>query len=141
MTAVLADGPPEDVQVRRWLASLGRLHSGALLRVACARWSVMRSAGLVAPTEIAVRSLHRRMRGSLFRDAIELADLAIGGDDLRGAGIPAGPIYAKILHALLELVLADPSRNTPDGLLAAVPAIVASLGAGGTSTDHHSTEH
>jgi tRNA nucleotidyltransferase (CCA-adding enzyme) len=141
MAAALVDGRPDDVQVRRWLASLGRLYSGAFLRIACARWSVMRSAGRVAPTGVAVRSLHRRMRGSLFRDPIELADLAIGGDDLRGAGIPAGPIYAKILHALLELVLADPSRNTPDALLAAVPAIVASLGAGGTSTDHHSTEH
>jgi tRNA nucleotidyltransferase (CCA-adding enzyme) len=141
MAAGLVDGRPDDVQVRRWLASLGRLYSGAFVRIACARWSVMRSAGLVAPTEVAVRSLHRRMRGSLFRDPIELADLAIGGDDLRGAGIPAGPIYAKILHALLDLVLADPSRNTPDALLAAVPAIVASLGARGTSTDHHSTEH
>jgi len=134
------NGQPEDIQVRRWLASLGRLHAGAFLRIASARWSVMRSAGLVAPTEAAVRSLHRRMRRSLFRDPIELADLAINGDDLRRAGIPAGPIYAKILHALLELVLADPSRNTPDALLASVPAIAASLGAGGTSTDHHSTE-
>src|SRR4029078_11715658 len=83
--------------------SRGRLHAGAFLRIASARWSVMRSAGLVAPTEAAVRSLHRRMRRSLFRDPIELADLAINGDDLRRAGIPAGPIYAKILHALLEL--------------------------------------
>jgi tRNA nucleotidyltransferase (CCA-adding enzyme) len=140
MTAALTDGHPADVQARRWLASLGRLHSGAFLRIACARWSVMRNAGLVAPTERAVRSLHRRMRRSLFRDPIEVADLRIGGDDLRHAGIPAGPIYAKILHALLELVLEDPSRNTPDVLLAAVPAIVASLRAAATSTDHHSTE-
>ena len=141
IAAALVNGQPEDIQVRRWLASLGRLHAGAFLRIASARWSVMRSAGLVAPTEAAVRSLHRRMRRSLFRDPIELADLAINGDDLRRAGIPAGPIYAKILHALLELVLEDPSRNTPTALLAAVPAMVARLGEEGTSGDHHSTEH
>jgi tRNA nucleotidyltransferase (CCA-adding enzyme) len=141
MTAALVDGHPTDVQVRRWLASLGRLHVGAFLRIACARWSVMRNAGLVAPTEAAVRSVHRRMRRSLFRDPIEVADLQIGGDELRSAGIPAGPIYAKILHALLERVLDDPARNAPDALLAEVPAIVASLGAGATSADHHSTEH
>jgi hypothetical protein len=70
------------------------------------------------------------MRRSLFGDAIELADLRVTGDDLRRVGIRAGPIYAKILHALLEQVLEDPARNTPDALLAEVPAIVAALGGG-----------
>ena len=137
----LPERRPTDVQVRRWLASLGRMHAGAFLRVASARWSVMRTAGLFAPSQAAVRSLHRRMRRSMFRDPIGVADLAIGGDELRSAGIPAGPIYAKILRALLEFVLEDPARNTPDALLAEVPAIVATLGAGATSADHHSTEH
>jgi tRNA nucleotidyltransferase (CCA-adding enzyme) len=140
ITEALTERRPSDAQVRRWLASLGRMHAGAFLRVACARWSVMRTAGLFAPTEVAVRSLHRRMRQSMFRDPIELADLRIGGDELRSAGIPAGPIYAKILHALLERVLEDPASNAPDALLAEVPAIVASLGAR-ASADHHSTEH
>jgi len=71
------------------------------------------------------------MRRSQFRDPIELADLQISGDDLRRAGIRAGPIYAKILHALLERVLEDPARNTPDALLAEVPAILATFGGGG----------
>ncbi len=132
MAEVLPPQRPTDMQVRRWLASLGRLQAGAFLRVACARWAVMRTAGLLAPSEAAVRSLHRRMRRSMFRDPIEVADLAIGGDELRSAGIPAGPIYAKILRALLERVLEDPARNTPDALLAEVPRIVASLGDGGT---------
>ena len=132
MAAALPAQRPTDMQVRRWLASLGRLQAGAFLRVACARWAVMRTAGLLAPSGAAVRSLHRRMRRSMFRDPIEVADLAIGGDELRSAGIPAGPIYAKILRALLERVLEDPARNTPDALLAEVPRIVASLGDGGT---------
>ena len=52
----------------------------------------------------------------------------VSGDDLRRLGIPAGPIYAKILHALLERVLEDPARNTPEALLAEVPQLAASLG-------------
>ena len=130
LTATLLAGPPEESRVRRWLARIGRLHAGAFLRIALARWTAVRAAGGTTPDAAAVRSLHRAMRRSLFRDAIELADLQVTGDDLRHAGIPAGPIYAKILRALLEQVLEDPARNTPDVLLAAVPAIVAALGGG-----------
>jgi hypothetical protein len=67
------------------------------------------------------------MRRVLYRDPIELADLQVDGDDLRRAGIPAGPIYAKILHALLERVLDEPARNTPEALLSEVPRLVAAL--------------
>jgi hypothetical protein len=79
------------------------------------------------------------MRRSLYRDPIELADLRIGGEDLRRAGIPRGPIYAKILHALLEQVLEEPARNTPEALLAEVPRLAASLGGGGPVV--HPSEH
>jgi tRNA nucleotidyltransferase (CCA-adding enzyme) len=128
MSVALLAGRPAASQVRRWLARIGRLYVGAFLRVALARWTALRAAGRATPDGAAVRSLHRAMRRSLFGDAIELADLRVTGDDLRRAGIRAGPIYAKILHALLEQVLEDPARNTPDALLAEVPAIVAALG-------------
>jgi tRNA nucleotidyltransferase (CCA-adding enzyme) len=140
IAAALTAGPVADVQVRRWLSRLGRLSAGAFLRVAGARWCARRSLGLDAPDARAVRTLHRRMRRSLFGDPIELANLAIGGDDLRHAGIPAGPIYAKILGALLEWVLEDPSRNTRDALLRQVPVVVAALGGGGGASDHPSTD-
>jgi len=130
MGVSLRDGTAPDHQVRRWLARIGRTYAGAFLRVAMARWSAMSRAGQPTPDAAAVRSLHRAMRRSLFRDPIELADLQVTGNDLRRAGIPAGPIYAKILHALLERVLEEPARNTPDALLAEVPAIVAALGGG-----------
>ena len=68
------------------------------------------------------------MRRILYRDPIALADLQVSGDDLRRLGIPTGPIYAKILNALLERVLEDPARNTPEALLAEVPQLAASLG-------------
>jgi hypothetical protein len=67
------------------------------------------------------------MRRVLYRDPIALADLQVSGDDLRRLGIPAGPIYAKILNALLQQVLEDPARNTPEALLAEVPQLAASL--------------
>ncbi len=58
------------------------------------------------------------MLRSAFRDPVELADLALDGDDLRRGGIPAGPGLGKILHALLARVVEDPSANTPGTLLA-----------------------
>jgi hypothetical protein len=127
MSEALLAGAPPDSQVRRWLARVGRTYAGALLRVALARWTALARAGRATPDAAAVRSLHRSMRRSLFRDPIELADLHVSGDDLRRVGIPAGPIYAKILHALLERVLEEPSRNRAETLLAEVPAIVAAL--------------
>jgi tRNA nucleotidyltransferase (CCA-adding enzyme) len=123
----LIAGAPSDAQVRRWLAAVGRLHAGAFLRVALARWDVIRARGGAAPAPAAVRALHRRMQAMRFSGALELGDLAVNGDDLRRAGIPAGPMYAKILNALLEQVLDDPARNTPETLLADVPRLVAGL--------------
>jgi tRNA nucleotidyltransferase (CCA-adding enzyme) len=141
MRATLVAGSPTDAEVRRWLSTLGRLHAGAFLRVAAARWRAERDAGAAAPSDAAVRALHRRMRRAMYRDAIQLADLCIGGDDLRRLGIPAGPIYAKILQALLERVLDDQARNTPEALLAEVPRIAAAAAGGEAGeVDHPSTE-
>ena len=133
MSAALAAREVPDLQVRRWLARLGRMHAGGFLRVAAARWSALRASGGDAPSDATVRSLHRRMRRSLYRDPLELADLRVGGDDLRRAGIPAGPIYAKILHALLEWVLEDPARNTPEALHAEALRLWKVLGRSGES--------
>jgi tRNA nucleotidyltransferase (CCA-adding enzyme) len=140
MGAALLAGSPPDAQVRRWVASLGRLETGPFLRIALARWQATRAAGGVAPADAAVRALHRRMRRTLYRDPIALADLQVGGDDLRRMGIPAGPIYAKILNALLERVLEDPARNTPERLLAEVPQLAASFGGHAGPVGQPSTE-
>jgi tRNA nucleotidyltransferase (CCA-adding enzyme) len=128
IAAALVAGSVGDAPLRRWVASLGRLESGAFLRVALARWQAVRDAGGIAPTDASVRSVHGRMRRVLYRDPIAVGDLEISGDDLRRLGIPTGPIYAKILNALLERVLEDPARNTPEALLAEVPPLAASLG-------------
>lgn len=127
IAAGLDAGTPTDADVRRWLGRIGRLHAGGFLRVAQSRWCARRAAGMPAPAAAAVRALHRRWVRGRFSDAIEIGDLAIGGDELRAAGIPAGPIYAKILHALLERVLEAPARNTPETLLAELPQVLAAL--------------
>ena len=122
----LQAGAPSDVQVRRWLATLGRLHAGGFLRVAGARWNARRKAGHAAPSAAAVRALHRRLVRGRF-DPIEVGDLAIGGGELQRAGIEPGPIYARILLTMLELVLDDPARNTPEALLAELPGVIVTL--------------
>ena len=127
MASAVEAGAPSDADVRRWLGRMGRLHAGAFLRVADARWCALREAGMPAPSAAARRAVYRRLLRARFTAAIELGDLAIGGDELRSAGIPAGPIYAKILNALLEHVLDAPARNTPEALLAELPLVVAAL--------------
>ena len=50
-------------------------------------------------------------------DCVNIKDLAITGSDVIKAGIPAGPEVGRILKALLEEVLDDPSKNTKEYLL------------------------
>ena len=107
-----------DVAVRRWVAVAGRLRVGAVMRLAAARFAAERAAGLPAPAAEAVASAYRRMQRTAFRDPVEIGDLAVDGDDLRGAGISAGPAIGRTLDALLEWVLEDPARNTRAKLLA-----------------------
>jgi tRNA nucleotidyltransferase/poly(A) polymerase len=136
--AAALEGPAvADVDVRRWHAELGRIHAGPFLRVAGARWSAMREKGQQAPSAAAVRVMHRRMFGARHSGVVEIGDLAVGGDELRAAGIPAGPIYAKILRALLERVLDDPSRNTPGWLMTEALRIRATLDSEHTTLNHH----
>jgi tRNA nucleotidyltransferase (CCA-adding enzyme) len=116
--AALVDAePPEDAQVRRWVASIGRLQVGAFMRLANGIWESRRARGMPAPSPLSVRSLYRRMQTSAFRDPIDLGSLAIDGDDLRAVHVAPGPMLGKILQALLDSVLDDPARNTRDWLL------------------------
>jgi len=104
-----------DADVRRWVASIGRLDVPPFMRIASALWRARHRDQRAIPAR--VHSLYRRMMAASRRDPIAIADLAIDGDDLRAAGIPPGPMLGKILQALLTAVLEDPSRNTRDWLL------------------------
>ena len=114
---MLADGAADDGDVRRMAARVGRLRVAPFGRVANAIWNACRSAGQRAPEKRAVRLFYRRLLHSAFHDPIELADLAIDGDDLRSAGIPGGKHVGKILARMLDDVLNDPANNQRQLLL------------------------
>ena len=116
-------GVPADAALRALAASLGRLRAAGFSRLLAARLAVTEPP---VPAPI-LRMFHRRLLRVAFRDAIEVADLAVDGDDLRAAGIAAGPTLGRILQALIAEVIEDPSANTRDALLARARAM-ASVG-------------
>lgn len=105
---------PDDAALRRLAADVGRLRVAAFVRLACARITV----SWPNVSARAMRTLYRRLLRIAFGHAIEIADLAVDGDDLRRAGIAAGPQLGRTLHRLLEAVIEDPSCNTREALLA-----------------------
>jgi tRNA nucleotidyltransferase (CCA-adding enzyme) len=125
-----AQGPPAAARVRGWAAAIGRTRVPHFFRVAAARWNAMRIASEPGepgadharprhiPDAPRVHAAYRVVIHAAYHDPIELADLAIDGDDLARVGIGPGPAVGRILHALLGAVLEDPRRNTRDTLLA-----------------------
>jgi len=117
--ALAAGALPDDPALRRLAVDVGRLRVNAFLRLAAARWAHDPQIGPAL-----VRRLFRRLMHIAFHDPIEIADLAIDGDDLRQIGVRAGPELGRVLQRLRLLVIDDPARNTRDELLrlAAEPA-------------------
>ena len=104
-----------------WLdavAATGRTQWGLVVRLIAAQWDAARARGDAAPAPAVLHAVYRRGLRIAYRDPIELADLAVDGDDLRSAGVPGGPRLGTVLHALLAAVVEDPSLNTRDALLA-----------------------
>jgi tRNA nucleotidyltransferase (CCA-adding enzyme) len=120
-----ADAPADPV-LRRWAAIAGRTRLAHVLRIAAARWSAERQAGIAAPSAERVRSVYRRAVRIAYRDAIEVGDLAVNGRDLEKMGI-TGPAVGKTLRSLLESVINDPAVNSRERLLEAARAGSSSL--------------
>jgi len=93
------------VDVRRWMAAVGEAVSDL---VTLATWRSMSEGGWIR--EVAVVET----RG----DATSRGALAVNGDDLRAAGVAAGPAIGAALERLLDAVLEDPACNTRERLLA-----------------------
>ena len=115
--ALVGDRRPVDAELRRWVAAITRTRVGMFMRLATAVWSAARVSGQRSPAPAAVHALYRRMLVIAFRDPLDLGSLAVDGEDLRRAGIPAGPELGKILRSLMTAVIEDPARNTTDWLL------------------------
>ncbi|HJU66033.1 MAG TPA: CCA tRNA nucleotidyltransferase [Gemmatimonadaceae bacterium] len=111
-------GAATPARVRLWVARAGRSYVGSVFRVGRARFAASRTLGEAAPPALAVACIYRRALRSAFRDAVTIGDLAIDGNDLADAGMPAGPMVGRVLRQLLEAVLEDQSLNTRDRLLA-----------------------
>jgi len=124
-------GAITDAAIRRWAAATGRTQLAGFFRVAEARWAAMRSAGIPAPSRETASSVYRRALRIAYRDPIELADLSVDGEDLQG--IAQGRALGKILRALLDWVVEDPSRNVRDQLLEEAARLARQIngGAGG----------
>jgi tRNA nucleotidyltransferase/poly(A) polymerase len=118
MDALEGTGPVSDSTLRRWAAQAGRTDLADALRVGMAT-SLARQSPPQSSGSAAWRSMYRRAIRTAYRDPVEIADLAVDGEDLmRDAGIAAGPLVGKTLRALRDWVLDDPTRNTRDALLA-----------------------
>jgi hypothetical protein len=107
---------------RQWAAAVGRTRIGPLIRIAASVWAAQAADGAPAPGPSRVRAAYRSLLRSAYHDPIEIADLAVDGEDLARAGIPPGPQVGKILRSLLAIVLEDPARNTHSELLAIATA-------------------
>lgn len=118
------DGVDDPAALRRIVSGIGRLRVLATLRAFAAIWAARRESGSAAPTGAAVARLARTMLRVAFRDPIALGDLAVSGDELRSVGLKPGPLMGRILHQLLQRVLADPAVNTPAQLLALAAQLV-----------------
>lgn len=59
---------------------------------------------------------YKSMIDEALRDPISVKMLAVNGETLKELGVPVGPSYGHILHALLEEVLDNPALNTKDRL-------------------------
>ena len=119
--AALAAGAPAARDVRRWVARIGRMRTETFFALT----SALLRARHPTDTALAERlgALSKLAVIIAFRDAIEIADLAVDGEDLHKAGVKNGPQMGKTLHALLEKVIDDPSLNTNATLLALAKSI------------------
>jgi tRNA nucleotidyltransferase (CCA-adding enzyme) len=110
-------GMPGAGDMRRWVARIGRMRTETFFTLNAALWRARLAINENAELEARLDAVTREAVAVAFRDPIEIADLAVDGEDLLKAGIPNGPRMGQTLHALLDRVIADPATNTPAKLL------------------------
>jgi tRNA nucleotidyltransferase (CCA-adding enzyme) len=133
--AVLVQRDATPVELRRWVAAVGRTRADAFCRLmgalAAARSATPHDEHGAPQPDANVVDRYERFRAEAvavaFRDPVEIADLAIDGEDLRKAGVQPGPAMGRVLKALLDMVIEDPALNTP-GVLMKIAAGLATEG-------------
>ena len=98
---------------RRWLASVGDAWEDLFeLHFAAAR-----AAGEPRAERYLEATRERVREERQGEPALDLAGLAVKGDDLLALGMSPGPLVRLLLEELLEQVLEDPGRNERETLL------------------------
>ena len=108
-----------DTKLRTLAAAIGRTRVRSFMRLVWAR-------GAVAD-QTALRSIYQRLLKTTLCDPIEIADLAIDGDDFKMLGIPAGKAYGPIFSVLLAAVIEDPTLNKRHLLLMLAEQVYAGM--------------
>ena len=114
------DRAPTEEGARRFLARVGRPAADELLHLRRADRSARGTPDPVENSER--RQRFERLVREQSHQPVTLAELAVDGADLLEAGWLEGPELGRTLHALLDVVLGDPSLNERDQLLALASA-------------------
>jgi len=105
-----------DSAVRRFARTVGLENIPDLISL---RLADMAGNGKKSGDRTPLQKLLQRVDDVMTKDAaLTVKDLAIGGQELMELGLQPGPGFGRILRALLEQVLDEPARNTPDALRA-----------------------
>jgi tRNA nucleotidyltransferase (CCA-adding enzyme) len=108
-------------RIREWLSEVGPDAARDLFRLHFA-WARARGA---AESTRALRYAWRRVRSELDASPpLELADLAVDGNDMLEIGVPAGRLVGLMLEELHAQVLEEPEMNEREALLAAARELV-----------------
>ncbi len=124
--------PENETEIRRQMAAYGTeiwFDVLTLRQALAAENKVFGAADAAAAGSSATRenlaALEKAGRKILRRgDCIAIGMLAVNGQDLMAAGVPKGPEIGRILQALLQEVLADPTRNERTDLLGRLDALL-----------------
>ncbi len=109
---ILVTRAPLAVEIRRWVARIGRMRAETFFTLNAALWRAKLAREPNDAIESRLDPLTTLAVIIAFRDPIEISDLAIDGEDLQKAGVKDGPQMGKVLRSLLERVIEDPSLNT-----------------------------
>jgi tRNA nucleotidyltransferase (CCA-adding enzyme) len=109
------DREPSAHSARVFLARVGRERARDLL--ALRRWDRIGRGVPIPPGRVAARESFEALVEQEWEQPVELADLALRGDDLMAAGLRQGPAIGETLRRLLAAVVDDPSLNERETLL------------------------
>jgi len=119
-TAYRAAAPPlpnpeaEPTAFRRWLSDTGPRRLSAVARLDLARAVAERRLGLGDRVLGVVSSWYKAKKVLAEAPPLSVSDLQLDGRGLISLGLAPGPHFGRILQALLDWVLEDPSRNRRD---------------------------